>query len=253
MQLKKKYLEYLGLSDKEAMVYIELLRSDVMSGAKLAQATGIKKATIYLIIQSLVRKGIVKEVKVGKRVHYHAEPPEKFRQDYEDRQKLLERQLDTVNEIVMELNSIDRREGARPIIKHYEGDEAVKNEIQEHVSQKGFSPDIDYGIYSYDLMEKFFKKKDIDEIDLKRIQENVKFRAVYSGKTKHIEVNNKEQELMKVNQDEFPILCNISIYKDEVRFHTLGKKLFGVLIKNQEIATTLQSLIDYSFALRESK
>lgn len=250
--MKNKYLEYLGLSDKEALIYLNLLRADSLSAIELSRLTDIKKATTYVVIEELVKKNLVKEVQVGKRVHFQAESPEKFRTIYENKKNDIDEQLRRVDSIIAELKSVERKSGERPIIKLYEGKIAVKDEIAEYVKQEGFSEGEDYGIYSYDLMDKLFSKKDIESMDNARIKNNVRFNAIYTGSGKYYE-KNKNQQLIKIDQEQFPIACDIGVYNDEVRIHTLGKDVFGIKIKNKEIATTLKSLIKYVFAVSGNK
>lgn len=247
--IHKKHLEYLGLSDKEALVYVELLRSDSLSGIELSRNTGIKKATIYLIIESLVSKSLVREIKVGKRVHFKAESPDQFKVIFDKKKLELESQMKNIQEIIFELKSIEKKVGTKPSVTYYEGKDAVKDSIEEYVGQIGYSAGNDYGIYSYDLFEKIFSKRDIEEIDRKRIENNIKFKAIYTGGNKFIP-NKPNQELIKIAQDMFPIESEILIFNDEVKIHTLGKDVFGISIKNKEFATTMKSLIEYVFSLR---
>ncbi len=246
--IQKKYLEYLGLSEKEATIYMELLRADTLSGIELCRRTDIKKATVYVILESLISKDLIKEVNVGKRVHYCAESPDRFKEIFEQKKNNMELQLKKVNEIVNELKSIERHVGERPIVRFYEGKEAVRESIDDYVAQTGFSPGDDYGIYSYDRIEQILSKKDIEEIDKKRIQTNTKFKAIYSGSNKYME-SRENQELIKIAQDQFPIECDISIFNDEVLIHTFGKDIFGISIKNKEFSTTMKSILDYIFSM----
>ena len=85
--MNKKYLEYLGLTEKESSVYFELLKADSLSGIEVSRKTGIKKATVYVVIEDLMKKNLLKEVKVGKRMHYRAESPEKFKTIYEKKKR----------------------------------------------------------------------------------------------------------------------------------------------------------------------
>lgn len=248
--IHKKHLEYLGLSDKEALVYVELLKSDSLSGIELSRNTGIKKATIYLIIDSLVSKDLIRQIKVGKRIHFKAESPDQFKVMFDKKKYELESQMKNIQEIIFELKSIEKKVGTKPSVTYYEGKQAMKESIEEYVGQIGYSQGDDYGIYSYDLFEKIFSKKDIEEIDRKRIENNIKFKAIYTGGNKFIP-NKPNQELIKIAQDMFPIESEILIFNDEVKIHTLGKDVFGISIKNKEFATTMKSLIEYVFSLRK--
>ncbi len=248
--IHKKHLEYLGLSDKEALVYIELLKHNSLSGIQLSRLTKIKKATIYVVIESLLAKDLIREIKVGKRMHYKAESPDQFKIIFDKKRLELESQMKNIQEIIFELKSIERKVGEKPSVTYYEGKQAVHDSLEEYMGQIGYSQGDDYGIYSYDLVEKIFSKKDIEDIDKKRIDNNIKFKAIYTGGNKFIP-NKPNQELIKIAQDIFPIESEILIFNDEVKIHTLGKDVFGISIKNKEFATTMKSLIEYIFSLKK--
>lgn len=251
--IRLKYLEYLGLSEKEAAVYLELLKSDVLSGMELCRETGLKKPTVYVVLESLKTKKLVKEVKVGKRIHFMAESPDVFKEMLDKKQFELDKQIKKVKEIVFELKSVERKVGERPIVKFFEGKESTKEAMREFVSQVGYSPGADYGVYSYDHAERIFSKQDIEEMDKRRIENNVKFKAIYSGNNKFI-AGRDNQELIKIAQDRFPLETDISIYGDEVLIHILGKDVFGISIKNKEFSTTMKSLLEYIFSsVQENK
>lgn len=247
----QKNLEYIGLSEKEAKVYLSLLKVGHAQASSLARKLAMKQPTIYVILGTLLRKRILKEVVVGKRVFYAAEPPEVLLNMVESEHLETIKKMKRAEHIVAELKTIGRDDGERPVVRFYEGKEALRQSVEEFVAQEEFSEGLDYGIYSYDLLPKIFDKKHLDEIDKKRVENNIRFRAVYSGSQKVIERNSKLQELIKIDQEQFPIQCDVSIFRDEVRFHTVsedGKNPSGIVIKNKEIATTLKSLIDYIFS-----
>lgn len=242
-----KYLEYLGLSEKEAKVYTALLRTHALSGMDICRETGLKKPTVYVLLETLRDKKLIREIHVGKRLHFAAESPEVFRDAVEKKRIEIETQAKKINDIIFELKSMERKEGERPVVRFYEGKEAVKDAIREFVCQAGYSPGDDYGVYAYDSAEGFFGKKDLDEIDRRRLENNIKFKAVYSGDHKFIEAG-EGRSLIKVAQDRFPLLSDISIFGDEVMIDILGKNAYGISVKNKEFATTMKSLIEYIFS-----
>ncbi len=65
-----KNLETTGLTQKESAVYLALLETGQASIAGLAQKTGIKRPTCYLIIDELIKKGLATSVPVGRKTLY---------------------------------------------------------------------------------------------------------------------------------------------------------------------------------------
>jgi len=249
--MHQKHLEYLGLTEKEAVLYSTLLKLDKSSAVSLSKKTNLKQPTVYVILDQLLKKGLVRQVQVGKRPFYEAESPEALRMLIEKEKVEMNNKIKRVENIIAELKTIDKEDGARPVVRFYEGKDAIKQSIEEYVSLEDFSGEMDYGIYSYDLLENIFSKKDIEEIEKKRIKNNTVFRAIYSGASKTISADNRNQELIKIDQERFPIECDISMFNDETRFYTTGKNSYGVVIKNKEITKTLKSIINYIFSIKK--
>lgn len=254
--MHQKNLEYLGLSEKEARVYGALLKVDKAQAIMLARQLSMKPPTMYVILDSLLRKHLVHEVQVGKRSFYAAESPDALRSLVETQKAEADMKLRRSESIIAELKTVDKEIGERPTVRFYEGREALKQSIREYVQAEDFSEGMDYGIYSYELLPKIFDQKSLLEIEQKRVKNNIRFRALYTGEQKVMERSSKLQEFVKLDQKQFPIECDIGIFKDEVRFHTAvnkGASPSGIVIKNKEIATTLKSIIDYVFAMRSSR
>lgn len=83
----EKFLEELGLSDKESKVYLALLEVETDSVIDLAKKTDINRTTIYPVLESLSKKGLISEVKVDKKIRYAAESPERL-ETYVERRKI---------------------------------------------------------------------------------------------------------------------------------------------------------------------
>lgn len=248
----KKYLEYFGFSDKEALIYVTLLRADNLSAHELMHVTGISKSTLYLAIETLKHRDFVREINLGKKVVFEAQSPDRLMDYIQSEKSRIADQEKRIVETIMELKTLDRLPREKPEVRFFEGKEGVKESVREFTSTEYFSERLDYGIYTYDLMDKIFSERDIEKFDEKRIEKNLRFKAIYSGVQKEIP-RSKMQEAVKIDQNQFPIECDIGIFNDEVRFHTLGKNIWGVTIKNQEIATTLKSLIEYIFSMHQNR
>ncbi len=247
--MHKKYLEYVGLSEKEAIIYLALLEVGTISGLDLAKKTGLKKSIVYVILEVLVKRGLAREVIIGKRVQYQSESPDVLRDIIKSKRHKLDDEAHRIETIVSELKSIEKDTGEKPHTRFFDGREAVKVSIEEHVSMDNFSEGKNYGVYSYDVLSKIFSDTDVKNMDEKRIDRDASFKVIYSGAGKVIHTD-KNKEAIKIDQDRFPILCDIGVFGDDVRIHTLSKKPYGIHIKSKELAVTLKSLMEYIFSQR---
>ncbi len=72
-QLKK-----LGLSEKEARLYLVALETGPTTIAKLAQKSGVKRGTIYEFLDEMIEKGLLEITITGKRKLYSGVEPKKL-------------------------------------------------------------------------------------------------------------------------------------------------------------------------------
>lgn len=73
-----KVLEEVGLNEKEARVYLALLQLGEDSVGEIAKEANIKRPTAYLVLESLEKRGLIKQNTLHKKSVYTAEPPEKI-------------------------------------------------------------------------------------------------------------------------------------------------------------------------------
>jgi len=84
-------LEKLGLNDKESKAYLALLELGEGNIGKIAKKSGIRRTTVYDVIESLLKKGLISSSRKNKRVVYLAEAPRKLEQDLEEKKMVLDR------------------------------------------------------------------------------------------------------------------------------------------------------------------
>ncbi len=238
-----EFLSRIGISEKEVKVYLYLLSTDSAPPMEIAKETHIKRSTVYVILDELKKSGLVREVEKGHRNSYVAEDPDRIRYLLEDYKVQTEKSIKTLDAILPSMKATMRRSGEPPLIKYYEGEDAVKNSMDELVGNPHFREEMDYGVFPLELVYDLFRSRNLKKFHNLRFRSNVKFKALYTADDGELSVDqSKEQEAIKVDPKEHPLSCDISIFRDEVRFHMLGKNIYGIMIKNAELAETLKSL-----------
>jgi sugar-specific transcriptional regulator TrmB len=237
----EKYLKEIGLSEKEAEVYLALLQGDSFSIIEIAKKTKINRTTIYPVIKSLAEKGLVSETTTNTKVHYQAESPERL-ETYLERQKiLLDENSKKIKDIIPQLKSVQRESGERPVVKYFEGKEGIMS-VNEDLYTDPVEGERVYFIYPQDLILDCFKEEETKKIKQSRIKNKIHGLALYTYKNGE-KKSDDLSERIKIDSDKYPILADITIYKDKVRIATLGKKLGGIFIQSTDLAETLKSLI----------
>ncbi len=238
----EKYLVEIGLSEKEASVYVALLSFDRATIAEIAEKAKIKRPTAYVIIESLKAKGLASESASGKKTFYLAETPEKLRLFIERQIHTLDEKKQSLDFIIPELKNIQREEGEKPVVQFFEGKEGVLSSNHELFSKKMGDEKV-YNIYSKDLVVENFNDKERRVMKDRRLAHDIRSRSIYTSNGEAVSDNTGER--LQIDTHKYPIKSDIAIYGDQVKIAVLGKKLFGISIKSPEIAETLKSLINY--------
>jgi sugar-specific transcriptional regulator TrmB len=239
----EKYLEEIGLSDKEAVLYLALLGFDSATPSELSEKTGIKRTTIYVVLESLEKKGLVSEVPKGKISSFQAEPPERLETYVEKKKLQLEETASKLEEFIPRIKGLQRESGEKPVVKFYDGKEGILSMVEEFYAGAQHDEKA-YLVYPRHILDETFperqKYRDI------RLKKKIQNKVIYTD-PRGDAPEGIMTERLRVDADEFPILCDIAIYRDRVRFGILGEHLSGISIRSKDFARTLQSLFELAY------
>jgi predicted transcriptional regulator len=241
----QKFLREVGLHQKEIDIYLVLLSVDSASANDISKKTTIKRTSVYPIVEGLIKKGLVSEVVVGKKNEYQAEQPERLQTYIENERNRLNEQAQLLKEVVPRLKSISRDSGERSIVKYYDGREGILNSIKEYLENTDQGGDM-YLVYPKDLVDGTFTEDEMKKAKGYRINKKIKAHSLYTYSKGEIPSDITSDRVRISNEKDFPILCDLGVYEDRVRIHTLGKKLSAIYIKNADFAETLKTLIKLS-------
>jgi|SRR3989344_3228302 len=240
-----KYLKDIGLSDKEAAIYLALLSFDKALVSDISEKAGIKRPTTYVILETLAKKGLVSESNIGKKTYYIAEPPEKLGLFVERQIHLLEENKKSLDIVVPQLKSIQREQGEKPMVQFFDGKEGVLSSNDDIFSNKLADEPV-YMVYSKDLIKNVFTEKEAQSMREKRTSKGIKSKVVYvsSGEERP---SDETGDRIKIDGNKYPVKSDLTIYGDKVKIAILGKRLSSISIKSPELAETIKSLIKYIF------
>lgn len=137
-----KSLQNIGLSDKEAKVYLTLLQLGPSNPYKIAKHSGLKRPTAYIIAEELIKKNFIVQ-SPGEKHTYIARSPESL---FEESEK----KISDSKKVLPELNALKGGVGDRPTVLYFEGVEGVKQALMYKVKELhnteivGFYADSDF-------------------------------------------------------------------------------------------------------------
>ncbi len=240
----EKYLEEIGLSEKESQVYLALLAVESESIQDLAKRTGINRTTVYPVLETLEKKGLVSEVQKGKKVEYVAAPPERLETFVERQKVVLEERAERLKDIIPQIKSIQRESGEKPIVKLFIGREGAISAYEEFFNIKSSEHKDGYFIFNQNILKDIFTE-----------EERKKFREIRLGKEVYPNTiyNNKEGDAIfktegnryRIDELKYPIKVDMTIIGDSLIVTTLGEHISSLVIKSADFTETLRSLCRY--------
>jgi len=240
-------LSNLGLSEKEAKVYLAALELGKSPVQKIAQKAGVNRATTYVIIEGMMKKGLMSSYTEDKKQFFFAEAPEKLKILFKDQELALKRKEEYLEKMLPELKALNIEKEGRPTVRYFEGKEGLRAMAYELGSMQ--PGEVMKMMYSRDLLIKIFSKEELSQMVKTRLNQKAKAEVIVNDELHEIET---DAEHFRLSSKEYPITADIAFFKDKVRIATLKEPLFGLIIENKDVSSTLKVLFELALKyLRE--
>lgn len=241
----EKYLQEIGLSEKEAQIYLALLQVDSSSIQDIAKRTDINRTTVYPVLESLAKKGLVGEIQDGKKTLYQAAPPERLETFVERQKIMLDEKSKRLVDIIPELKGVQRESSEKPVVKYYEGRDGAISANLDFFNVKD-AEGTGFFFFNKDLIDETFTKEEIAKVQAIRPKKQIQGISLYTSEKVDLP-SNEITTRVKIDSSKYPIKCDLSIYEDRVMVVTLAGKVSSIFIQNKDFADSLKSLFKLAF------
>lgn len=241
-------LQQLGLSEKEAKVYLASLELGSSSVQEIAHKAGINRPTAYFQIELLIKKGLMSSVTKGKKRYFSAESPEQLIRLLDIQEKEVKSKRDSFQKFLPELEKIFDLSEEKPKVRFFEGIEGFEAMQADILKTKRKTLEV---VIPIDEVEKVFRA--YPEFSKKRKSAAVPVRTIYTSQKKN-GLSSKEDLIERrfVPIEKFPFSAEIDIYSDDkVAIFSMKNKLVGVIIENNEIVNTLRLIFNLAWEAAE--
>jgi sugar-specific transcriptional regulator TrmB len=243
----QQLLEKLGLSPKEASVYVALLELAEDTVQNIARKSGVNRATTYVILEKLMRYGLASQVKKGKKTYFVAEDPRELgnilsaqQQEVEARRRLLD---DSLNQFTAVYNA---RQG-KPAVRYFEGVDGLL--ALDRYRLRDIADEILF-VSPFDLLEKRFSKRRQESLE-ERVKAKIPSRVIYThekGPIDEAENTRMLRNAIFIPKDKLPIDCSISILPWGIKLYQLeAPEPYGIMIEDEAMARTLKVIFDLAW------
>lgn len=241
-------IKKLGLSSKEAKIYLTALELDQAPAAEIAAHSGINRATAYVILEELRKKGLVSTFVKGKKTYFAAEPPERLSYLFEIEKNRLEENFANLKKILPDLDKLYESRGERPKIRFFESNEGI-NSLREDILKT--KTKFLYQMLPMDVVQKnISERKFQDPADAKALAGKKKVKKLYNIPSKSIYYAKKRGIFpKKLGKAEYKFLADkfeteIIIYGEKTAFINVKRKPMGVIIDDLAVSLTVKTFFE---------
>jgi sugar-specific transcriptional regulator TrmB len=243
----EKFLKTLDLSQKEANIYLALLKIGQNPASTIAKFTKLSRTTVYSCLQTLVEKQFVQFYQKNKLQIFAARPPETI-------QIILERKIREANirrkkfeSLLPNFKALINSGQILPSVEYFEGLEGIKKIYNHHLEQKteklSYSPA--HAIKDPEL------RKFLDIYIAKRTALKLQARVIFpiNKDTQNIQLKDDKtfRRSALVPEEMFPFSAEVNIYGNYVSYISLAGNYHGVILESSEIAQTQKSIFELSW------
>lgn len=244
-----KELKNIGLAEKEARVYLATLELGQSTVQKIAEKAKVNRATTYVVIESLIQKGLMSSAYENKKQYFYAEAPEKLNSLFREQAMEIQRKQEYLDKILPNLKALKSRDKEGPTVRYFEGKEGMRAIAEEIFDFKNGDEKLRM-IYSYDLLLKMFTEEEVLEMRKKRQNKKIHAEIITNDDKKRLKT---DADVVRVSSKDYKIYSDIAILGNKIRIISQSGPSSGVIIENKEIANTFKILYDLALKYLKAK
>jgi sugar-specific transcriptional regulator TrmB len=235
-------LKNLGLSEKEARVYVALLEIGQSTAYSVANKSGLKKPTTYVVLDELRKKGLVLKLPHARKHLYSAKPPHEVLSAAEEK-------LYVIKQILPQLAALSLKGAVEVKTLFYEGFEGIREALWYKIDNLSNEECVAFSASGVDASKKLiqlfrelndaFKERNVRNRSIARdhpsLQEFRSVDAEYNRKVKVIPNNKYSSNI------------SVEIHTSFIRI-LMFKELQCVIIDNPNVAMTFKQIFEMVWA-----
>jgi len=236
-------LQSLGLSEKEARVYLAALELGPTTAEKLSTHAKVNRSTTYVQLEALMKEGLISTYEEGKKTFFAPESPELLK-------RLLAKQKDAISTKERDLSSLlpdllRQYEGAgeRPVVRFFPGKEGITTVREEALTTKEKKMLV---LFSHGHLAKLYSQEELDKYSDRRRDLGILSRGIYIHKEYfNLAGTDKLTERRFLPPEMLSLSIDVYVFDDKTAIFSLEGNLFAMVIESKQISTSMRSIFNF--------
>jgi sugar-specific transcriptional regulator TrmB len=229
-----------GLSDREAKVYVRLVRNSTVGGGALARELGMDRSHTYNLLSNLVKKGLASHVTRNGKQIFAPTPPENLLNSFATREQ-------AVREAVTRLKTLGSISPKPPSVQVLEGKQGLRAAVRAILDSHERELLVFGGTgKSYEVLH-----FEIPHAAARTAQLRIKGRMITSERL-------RSHPMVRLPNFKIRFLpeataASTTIFKDKVLIAVFEEAPFFILIENKTVAKSYRDYFEYLWKISTSK
>jgi len=241
----KNVLKNLNFTDKETVVYLALLELGSAKAGDIAKQADITRTTVYDILASLLKKGLVNKYKKGAQTYFAALEPNRLLtyidREIEETTGRLVKQKGEVKHLLPELVSLQNRSNTKPKVQFFEGEKGVREAYDDTLNAKDVIRAYANVQTMHDGLPNFFPT-----YYKRRVEAKKPIRAIFTNNPasrKRAATDRNELRTTRFLPEGETFTPEVNIYNDKVLIAS-WKEQMAVVIESKEVADFQRTIFE---------
>ncbi len=242
-------LEHLGLSEKEAKVYLASLELGPSPVQVIAAKASVNRPTTYVMIESLTAKGLVSSFQKGKKRFFTAETPDSLLTLVREEKKKAQDKETRIESMMGDLKALSGFSTNPPNVSFYEGFEGI-NALREDIVRSKVKELLE--IVPIDAARKYFSAE-LGPDDLRsKVRKSVTTRTIFSSSDRKALSSEKgRKDLRYLDPKKNPFNCEVAMFGNKTVFLSYSGKPTGFLVDSKDVANTMRMMFEALWVVAE--
>jgi len=239
-------LQAVGLSEKQAKVYIASAFLGPSAVQKIASQAGINRATAYVILDELSQIGLVNETTLAKKTVFVAEPSTAIDKYLAHQNQMITAKQLELKKLLPDLQQIARttESSTAPVVRFYKDKDGIA-QAQAEILRKTQAKAEVYSVTNIDELEKLIEGG-LEQLAVAKRKKQLFSKDFYFSDTK--ELTSSTKLLRHTKQLLYPNHAELTLYPETVNIVTYsGNEITGVVIESKQIAQTLRLIFELAW------
>jgi sugar-specific transcriptional regulator TrmB len=243
----KQKLNLLGLSDKQAEIYLLLLKQGITSLLELSRRSTINRTTIYRIVEDLKKLNLVEEVVDDRGAKVKAIKPENLQLLLTQKETELDQLRNNLPDLISDLSAIKDKPSFSTQVVYFRGQNGLKQLLWNILKAKGESVGYGYADWNQSVGREFAEKLRQERVNRKIYDREIQNtdQAGPMSKWTSVKDYNQVYQARYIPKSVIDIKHDTYVYNDVFAFFNYyQEEMFGIEIHNAEIAKTQKQIFE---------